>query len=407
MEEHLRKFHTLRDRLTVVDGLLLFDNRVYVPQTMRKFILDRIHDGHSGIEKCRARARTAVFWIGINADIKSLVDNCEHCCKFRIPRREPLLPTQLPRRPWQRIAADFCDFNGKDYLIVTDYYSRYIEICNMPSTTSSATTRALMSLYARHGLPEEIGTDNGPQFTSQEFQAFNEKWDIRHTTSSPLYPQSNGEAESAVKVAKSILRQDDVQLALLTYRSTPLPFLGYSPAQLLMGRQLRSSLPILADNLQPEWPPDEMVRRRDAERKEKAANYYDDRYGATNLNFTDNERVYVPDRKESGVVVGAGNTPRSIVVQVGDRTVRRNQRHLRAMPSPVTVSSSTHLVPCDDPRQVPMPEDPPPIVSVNPGSVDIPGDLQAESSADPPPQKSGGYVTSHGRCVRPPNKLNL
>ena len=303
--EHLQKFHEFRHRLTVINGLLLMDNRVFVPATMRPFILRRLHDGHPGITKSRMRAKASVFWPGINAAIQTFTKSCEHCQKhLQKPNREPLLTTPLPKRPWQRIAADFCEVRGKNYLIVVDYYSRYIEVARMEKTTSAATINVLKSIYARHGIPEVLVSDNGPQFSSQEFRDFNLAVDTEHVTSSPLYAQSNGEAESAVKVAKSLLCQEDPALALLTYRSTPLPFLGYSPCQLLMGRQIRSTLPTLPQNLLPEWPQDAVVRRRDEERKEKTRNYYNKRHGATNLpENRPGQRVYIPDREESGVII--------------------------------------------------------------------------------------------------------
>jgi transposase InsO family protein len=157
--------------------------------------------------------------------------------------REPLICSTLPERPWQRIAADFGEHKNENYLIVVDYYSRFIEILKMSNTSATATLKALMSLYARYGFPEEVVTDNGPQFSAEEFKNFHSKYDIIHTTSSPLYPQGNGEAESAVKTSKAILQQDDVMIGLLAYRSTPIPSLGYSPAQLFLSRPIKNTMP--------------------------------------------------------------------------------------------------------------------------------------------------------------------
>ena len=100
----------------------------------------------------------------------------------------------------------------------------------------SEVARALKSIFARHGIPEKIRSDNGPPFTSGECARFGNDWGFKITTSSPKFPRLNGEADHAVQIAKSILKKEkDHANALLAYRSTPLSC-GHSPAQLLMGR---------------------------------------------------------------------------------------------------------------------------------------------------------------------------
>ena len=126
---------------------------------------------------------------------------------------------------------------GTDYLITVDYFSRYPEVTQLRTTTSSTVINSLKSIFARHGIPETVRSDNGPQFASSEFDDFARNYQFRHTTSSPHFPSSNGQAERAVKQVKHLLkRADDPFLALLSYRSTPMPWCGKSPAELLMGR---------------------------------------------------------------------------------------------------------------------------------------------------------------------------
>ena len=124
----------------------------------------------------------------------------------------------------------------------------------MSSTTSVCTIAALKNAFSRHGIPEVVRSDNGPQYSSQEFAAFSEAYSFKHITSSPLFPQSNGQAERTVQTVKRILRQsEDVFKGLLVYRSTPLPWCGLSPAELSMGRKLRTSLPLTDKHLIPQW----------------------------------------------------------------------------------------------------------------------------------------------------------
>ena len=109
------------------------------------------------------------------------------------------------------------------------------------------------SIFARHSIPETLITDNGPQFFAFVFRKFSNAYSFTYLTSSPRYPQLNGEAERAVQTAKALLKKaSDPYIALLTYRSTPLQS-GHSPAELLMGRKLRSTLPILPTQLKSSW----------------------------------------------------------------------------------------------------------------------------------------------------------
>lgn len=429
----LHKYFEHRHRLTTTGGIIMLDKRIYIPSPMRKIILDRIHDGHQGISKCRERARDSAFWIGINKDIQTRVQSCEHCMQHRSSQnREPLICSPLPERPWQRIAADFAEYKKENFLVVVDYYSRFIEIVKMSSTSAVATLKALMPLYARYGNPEEIVTDNGPQFSSEEFKDFHAKYDIIHTTSSPLYPQSNGEAESAVKIAKSILRQDDVMLGLQAHRATPIPSLGFSPAQLFFGRQIKSTLPIAKENLEPRWPPRDALQSREDQKKGKTREYYNAKHGARQLSdLLVGQRVWVADREEAGYVVGPADTPRSMLIQVAGRTIRRNRRHLRVLPPATPDEDTSQPVfpspPMNDARppvslnaapptpplsssESPAPPPPPPPVSDGPSSTSSSGaplpsvpDVLNAPEEHPPPVR----MSSSGRHIRAPVKLNL
>ena len=134
-----------------------------------------------------------------------------------------MIATKLPDYPWQKVASDLFEFKGKTYLLVVDYYSRYIEVSTLLSTTSQSTISSLKAIFSRHGIPEVLVTDNGPQYVSNEFLNFATSYDFLHVTSSPQYPQANGEAESAAQTVKRLLdKSPHPHLALLAYRTTPL-----------------------------------------------------------------------------------------------------------------------------------------------------------------------------------------
>ncbi|KAK0156229.1 hypothetical protein N1851_000482 [Merluccius polli] len=275
----IRAYVQVKAELSEHNGLVLRGCRIVVPQSMREEILQKIHQGHQGLVKCRERACSSVWWPGLSTEISNLVSSCQVCHEQkRTQQKEPLISTPLPDRPWKRIAMDLCEYNHQDYLVISDYYSRFIEILHMSSTTSTYVIQRSKAIFARFGIPDEVVTDNGPQFSSAEFHEFAKQLDFRQCTSSPHHPQGNGHAERAVQTAKKILKQADPVMALLIYRSTPCSSTGYSPAELLMGRRIRTTLPTLEKNLQPKWPSRAAVKARDEQEKAKQAYYYNRRH---------------------------------------------------------------------------------------------------------------------------------
>ena len=163
---------------------------------------------------------------------------------------EPLQPTPLPQHPWQCVTSDLFEYK-KLFVLVVDYYSRYIEGVKLHTTTSNAVIQALKSIFARHGVPALVRSDNGPQYSSNEFKIFAQDYGFEHSTSSPGHASGNGEAEHVVRTVKQLFRgSDDPYTALLNHRATPLAN-GYSPSALLMARKLRTKLPHLLKI----WPP--------------------------------------------------------------------------------------------------------------------------------------------------------
>lgn len=256
-----------RHNLTVQENLFVRGNRLVIPSQMRKQVLRRLHDGHQGISRCRQRAKMSVWWPGLSSQMADVVTNCLSCAHERVPKTQPMIASELPERPWQRVRTDLFELKGAQYLLVVDYYSRYVEITRLRQTTSEAVISHLKALFSRHGIPEVLRSDNGPKFSSKPFEGFCKDYKIEHVTSSPRYPQNNGEAERMVTIAKDIIKKsEDPELGLLVYRTTPGPS-GYSPAQLLMGRQFRTTLPVLASTLLSRLPNHEEFRKKDREKK--------------------------------------------------------------------------------------------------------------------------------------------
>ena len=108
----LRPYWENRAHLAVVDDLLLYDERIVIPQALRLDILDCIHCGHLGINKCSARARMSVWWPGLSVAIEDMVKACFTCTKELPETKEPLMPSSFPSRPWERISMDLFEYGG-------------------------------------------------------------------------------------------------------------------------------------------------------------------------------------------------------------------------------------------------------------------------------------------------------
>ena len=166
----VKPYWSVQGELTIADGLLLKGTRLVIPSRVQRQTLNQIHEGHQGIGKCRERAKISVWWPGLSAQIKVMAENCTTCSKYRQQHPEPLMPTPLPQRPWQLIATDLFILEKVTYLLVVDYYSRYVEVVALPkSTSSSKIIQALKTIFARHGIPDEVLFDNGPQYHGGEF----------------------------------------------------------------------------------------------------------------------------------------------------------------------------------------------------------------------------------------------
>ncbi|RXN12286.1 Transposon Ty3-I Gag-Pol poly [Labeo rohita] len=352
-----------------------------------------------GLTKSRESYRDAVWWPHISKAVKEIVQRCPYCNKHRPSQpHEPFITTPLPELPWQKLAADLCELNGKTYLIVTDYYSRWLEILSLPKASSEGVIQKLVIILARFGIPEQIVTDNGPQFRSQVFADFTEAYEITHITLRTYYTQANGMAERAVKTEKTILRQENPALALLSYRDTPTEPTRESPAKLLMGRRLRTTVPTFKQNLKPKCPNIIKVKLNDTRAKSANERTYNRRYSARLLpSLQKGDKVHVKTDAEKqwktmGVIMDFAGTPRSLVVKTSEGDmVRRNRQHLLLTNQEENNNGSTSV---------------PAAVILEPES----GSVTPESNAPDPPEpelgRRGLLVTRSGRIVKPPIKFS-
>ena len=242
---------------------MLFGTRIVVPKNLEAETLSKIHYGHQGIHHCRQRVSLAVWWPGVAKQVETFAKSCP-VFEDHTPPTQPLLQIPLPSHPWEKVAADLLELKNTTYLLVVDYYSRFVEVQKLTSTTSMNVIAALKSIFSLHRIPLTFMSGNGPQFVSEIRQSYG----FVHVTSSPYHTQSNGLAERTVKTVKHLLENSqDIHSALSTYRATPMPWCGLSPAELLMGCRVCTDVPQIKHLFIHKWPYLKNFRRLDQKLK--------------------------------------------------------------------------------------------------------------------------------------------
>lgn len=347
--QELSTYFKIKSNIFVKNELIYVGHKLVVPHKIRNSILNDLHIAHLGIEKTKSRARQIFFWPGMSKDIESFISKCKVCSKFaRKPTKETLIPHDRPHIPFHKVGVDILHYATNDYLVLVDYYSNWIELLQLESKTASEVINKLKSLFCRFGTPLTIISDNNP-FNSLEFKEFAKNWDFNHITSSPRYPKSNGLAERAVGICKTLLRKcqeanTDIFRALLEYRNTPLTGLMVSPAELLQNRLLRSSLPVsnYLLNTKPCIDNDTIQNKRRVNKK-----YYD-RNAFVRREFSKGDSVMIRNNFEKcwvpGEIVDVSDTPRSYFVRDNrGRVLRRNSSFLRHTPVPFALEPGQNI----------------------------------------------------------------
>ena len=140
----IRQYWNTRDELAVLDGVIYRGMRIVVPPSMGPCILELIHGTHAGIVKCKQRAREALYWPGMSAQIEDKVKDCIMCRDYApAQQKEPLIPSPIPDLLWEIAASDILAFEGEKYLVLDEYYSKYIEATKLKDLTSLETIGAL------------------------------------------------------------------------------------------------------------------------------------------------------------------------------------------------------------------------------------------------------------------------
>ena len=434
-------FFRYRSSLFVQDGVVLYKDRVVVPSILRSAVLDSLHSAHQGVSSMQLRAQSIIFWPGMTRDIASRRERCSECDRNAPSNAAlPAITAECPSTPFEQIVADFFEFGGRRYLVAADRLSGYSEVFFTPSGTAKSGARGLISClrewFRLFGVPEQLSSDGGTEFTADSTRGFLKTWGVTHRISAAYNPQSNGRAEVAVKTVKRLMRSnidtsgnlntDKFLQAMLQLRNTPDQDCGISPAEIVFGRKLQDNLKFstyvrrrnYSNRWQQAWASKEdALRTRFARTVEKLNAHARDlpplALGQTCL--IQNQRGHLRNRwHQTGTVVEILPYDRYVVRVHGSRnTTTRNRRFLRKY------TPYRDIVPTFDDLEIREKDSVeytnPPVVEASPECTsppivtpEDPDDPDVSSKDDQPPVNT--YVPQHdspprGNAEAPPSHV--
>lgn len=331
----IKTYFTYKEEMNIVDGLIFKGQRLVIPKKLRKEMIEKVHYTHLGLEKCKNRAREILYWPTMNNEIENAIQNCKSCIKFkRANVKEPMIARDIPGGPWEVLGLDVFNYKDSEWLLVVDYYSKYIEVIKLENLMANTIIEKLKSIFARFGSPETIYSDNGTHFNNALFRRFADEWNFEFRTSSPRYPQSNGMVERHIGIVKHMFKKvdddnKDLNVAMLEYRNIPIANNIPSPNELMFGRKTRGLLP---HSMKLNRIDHNEIKQRLEDRQCIQKQYYDKNAHAL-IPLQVNDKVYV--RKEPGkplipgTIKELGRRPRSYEVELEDgKKVDRNRRDI-------------------------------------------------------------------------------
>ena len=205
---NIREYRLYRDELFYENGLAYRGTRLIIPTKLRPEMITKAHRSHLGIQYTLNTARDIMFWSRIRAEITQAVRRCETCqLTQQQQQRQPLMTHPIPVHPWQCVASDCFELNSKHLVVLVNLYSDFVEVSQLPDLSGNSLIKVLKPIFAAHGAPAAMLTDNATNYTSSDFRRFLKSWDIEHRTSSPHHHQSNRWVEAAVKLMKGIIKK--------------------------------------------------------------------------------------------------------------------------------------------------------------------------------------------------------
>lgn len=348
------QFWKIRHDLSIDDGLILFIERIVIPQPARRRVLQQLHAAHQGIVRTKRGARQLVFWPGISNDIQTLIETCATCQeRLTSQQKELLMADPLPSCVFEDTSADLFQSGNLHVLVYANRLSGWPVIHRwMRDPTAREVTQVIVRNFVDLGVPLRIRTDNGPQFNASIFQTALRKWGVTWRNSTPHYPQRYGHAEAAVEAVKELvakvspsgdLTSDDFLQGLIEFRNTPRDC-GLSPAEMVFGRPQRSILPAHRSTFAIKWKEQMAARvRQTAINDAVKARYDESARDLSPLSIGSTVRVQDPVTKlwsDVEIIVGIGRYRSYGIKFASGAVLWRNRRFLRRR-LPTTTDETT------------------------------------------------------------------
>ena len=254
----LKHFWEVRNELSYKNGLLLRGDKLVIPSKLRDHVLRIAREAHLGITKTKLLLRGKVWWPGVDRQVEELVNGCGVCQVIggRLPVKEPLMPTAIPKNPWENIHVDIYAPlpDGNCVLGIIDETARWPEVAVLRSMTSTNVIKCLNRVFSSWGYPKMVVSDNGPQFTSDSFKSFLRDIGVQPRMVTTYWPRANGEIEQFFRNIGKVIRgcilqrtnyKEGIQTFLRSYRTTPHSSPGVAPVKLMLGYEPRTKLPVI------------------------------------------------------------------------------------------------------------------------------------------------------------------
>ena len=348
LEPEVASFAKIAAEISVTDGVILRGHRIVIPESLQKRVIKIAHQAHQGIVKTKQCLREKVWFPGIDKIVETEIKSCIPCqaSNPQNPKREPIQSSNLPSKPWTELSMDFLGPfpSGELLLVVIDDYSRFPEVEIVSSTTSACILSKLENIFARHGYPEILKSDNGPPMNSSDFASYAAACGFKHRKITPHHPEANGEAERFMRTLNKTIRAATTERVniktrlptfLRLYRATPHASTGVSPFEALYGRKMNfgipsPTMPVSTTNPHPNNPNlHSQIVRNDEQAKLKMRTYADARRHTQPSSLKTGDTVLVKQKRFNKLTPPYCPTPYEVTARNGSMvTARRGQHEL-------------------------------------------------------------------------------
>lgn len=328
--KEITRFEAFKNELGVIKDVVVREDRIILPKSLRDLAMNIAHKGHPGEVMMKRILRERTWWPGLDKDVKEHLKQCLGCTVTAPEERpEPMCRKKLPERAWQEVAVDFLEVPEckTTFLVLVDYYSRYLVVKPMTSTTAECTIKKLEEIFETWSHPESMTADNGPPFNSEVFARFCENKAISLINTIPYWPRMNGEVERQNRGAVRALKIGKVEKRTWTkampeyvysYNIRPHTVTNKAPLELMTGRPVKDLLPMRMSQQNLE---DEELRERDATAKARGKEDADKRLHAKPSDVKAGDVVFAKNHAKGKLEPRFAPVPFRVLKRTGNEAI--------------------------------------------------------------------------------------